>query len=297
LHPSVTIARSRSRHASDIVVRFTGIVGYNGDGPETENRTYSEESFVQRLFDKVALVTGATSGIGKATAMLFAREGAKVAIAARREEEGRQVVREILDHGGEAIFVRTDVAQAEDCAAAVARTVASFGKLDIAFNNAGITSFGRPVADTDEQAWSTVIDVNLTGTFLSMKYEIPEILKAGGGSIINMSSAYGLAGSAFGACSYHASKHGVIGLTRAAALEYAKEKLRVNAICPAFVATDMIGAFLEQPEQAAQLAALHPVGRMGTLAETAEAVVFLASDASTFITGTTLSIDGGMGAG
>ncbi|ABI91769.1 short chain dehydrogenase family protein [Burkholderia ambifaria AMMD] len=252
---------------------------------------------MERLFDKVALVTGATSGIGKATAMLFAREGAKVAIAARREEEGRQVVREILDHGGEAIFVRTDVAQAEDCAAAVARTVASFGKLDIAFNNAGITSFGRPVADTDEQAWSTVIDVNLTGTFLSMKYEIPEILKAGGGSIINMSSAYGLAGSAFGACSYHASKHGVIGLTRAAALEYAKEKLRVNAICPAFVATDMIGAFLEQPEQAAQLAALHPVGRMGTLAETAEAVVFLASDASTFITGTTLSIDGGMGAG
>nr|WP_282960911.1 glucose 1-dehydrogenase [Burkholderia ambifaria] len=285
------------RHASDIVVRFTGIVGGNSDGPETENRTHSEESFVERLFDKVALVTGATSGIGKATAMLFAREGAKVAIAARREEEGRQVVREILDHGGEAIFVRTDVAQAEDCAAAVARTVASFGKLDIAFNNAGITSFGRPVADTDEQAWSTVIDVNLTGTFLSMKYEIPEILKAGGGSIINMSSAYGLAGSAFGACSYHASKHGVIGLTRAAALEYAKEKLRVNAICPAFVATDMIGAFLEQPEQAAQLAALHPVGRMGTLAETAEAVVFLASDASTFITGTTLSIDGGMGAG
>nr|WP_282961247.1 glucose 1-dehydrogenase [Burkholderia ambifaria] len=297
MHPSVTVARSRSRHANDVVVRFTGIVGYNGDGPETENRTHSEESFVQRLFDKVALVTGATSGIGKATAMLFAREGAKVAIAARREEEGRQVVREILDHGGEAIFVRTDVAQAEDCAAAVARTVASFGKLDIAFNNAGITSFGRPVADTDEQAWSTVIDVNLTGTFLSMKYEIPEILKAGGGSIINMSSAYGLAGSAFGACSYHASKHGVIGLTRAAALEYAKEKLRVNAICPAFVATDMIGAFLEQPEQAAQLAALHPVGRMGTLAETAEAVVFLASDASTFITGTTLSIDGGMGAG
>ncbi|WP_017777641.1 glucose 1-dehydrogenase [Paraburkholderia kururiensis] len=252
---------------------------------------------MQRLINKVALVTGATSGIGKATAILFAREGAKVAIAARREEEGQQVAREIREFGGEAIFVRTDVAKAEQCAAAVSRTASAFGKLDIAFNNAGITSFGKPTADTEEQMWDAVIGVNLTGTFLSMKYEIPEILKAGGGSIINMSSAYGLVGSTFGACSYHASKHGVIGLTRAAALEYAKEKLRVNAICPAFVATDMIGNFLEEdPGHAALLASLHPVGRMGRLDEMAEAVVFLASDASTFVTGTTLSIDGGMGA-
>lgn len=252
---------------------------------------------MQRLLNKVALVTGATSGIGKATAALFAKEGAKVAIAARREDEGQQVVRAIRELGGEAIFVKTDVAKADDCAAAVARTVAAFGKLDIAFNNAGITSFGKPTADTDEQAWDAVIDVNLKGTFLSMKYEIPEMLKAGGGSIINMSSAYGLIGSTFGACSYHASKHGVIGLTKAAALEYAKEKLRVNAVCPAFVATEMIGDFLEEDAgHAALLASLHPVGRMGTLEDMAEAVVFLASDASTFITGTTLSIDGGMGA-
>ncbi|KGE10816.1 MAG: glucose 1-dehydrogenase [Paraburkholderia tropica] len=251
---------------------------------------------MQRLLNKVALVTGATSGIGKATALLFAKEGAKVAVAARREKEGQQVVREIRESGGQAIFVKTDVAKAEDCAAAVSRTVSAFGKLDVAFNNAGITSFGKPTADTDEQAWDAVIDVNLKGTFLSMKYEIPEILKAGGGSIINMSSAYGLVGSTFGACSYHASKHGIIGLTKAAALEYAKEKLRVNAVCPAFVATDMIGAFLEKPELAAQLAALHPLGRMGSLEEMAETVVFLAGDASTFITGTTISIDGGMGA-
>lgn len=250
-----------------------------------------------RLVDKVAILTGGTSGIGKATALLFAKEGAKVAIAARREDEGQQVVREIRDMGGEAIFVKTDVTKADDCASAVSRTVASFGKLDIAFNNAGISHSGQATADTDEAAWDAVIDVNLKGTFLSMKYEIPEILKAGGGSIINMSSTYGLIGSALGACSYHASKHGVIGITRAAALEYAKQKLRINAVCPAFVATDMISKFLADPDVAAHLASLHPVGRMGTLEETAEAVVFLASDASTFITGTTLSIDGGMAAG
>jgi NAD(P)-dependent dehydrogenase (short-subunit alcohol dehydrogenase family) len=252
---------------------------------------------VSRLVEKVALVTGGTSGLGKATAMLFAREGAKVTVAARREDEGQQVVREIREKGGEAIFVKTDVTKAEDCASAVSQTVKSFGKLDIAFNNAGISHSGQTTADTDEQAWDAVIDVNLKGTFLSMKYEIPEMLKTGGGSIINMSSTYGLIGSTFGACSYHASKHGVIGITRAAALEYAKEKLRINAVCPAFVATDMISKFLEDPDLAAHLASLHPVGRMGTLEETAEAVVFLASDASTFITGTTLSIDGGMAAG
>jgi NAD(P)-dependent dehydrogenase (short-subunit alcohol dehydrogenase family) len=251
---------------------------------------------MQRLLNKVALVTGASSGIGRASALLFAKEGAKVAIAARRQEEGEKVVREIRELGGEAIFVKTDVARAEDCEAAVSRTVAAFGKLDVAFNNAGITSFGKPTAETDEQAWDAVIDINLKGVFLSMKYEIPEILKAGGGSIINMSSAYGLKGSTFGACAYHASKHGVIGLTKAAALDYAKEKLRVNAVCPAFVATDLIHELLDDPEQVARLDALHPLGRMGTLEEMAEAVVFLAGDASTFITGTTLSIDGGMGA-
>ncbi|WP_027214117.1 glucose 1-dehydrogenase [Burkholderia sp. WSM2232] len=249
---------------------------------------------MSRLKGKVALVTGGTSGIGKATALLFAKEGAKVVIAARREDEGRQVVREINDIDGEAIFVRTDVTSAHDCANAVAEAVASFGKLDIAFNNAGIQITGKPVAETDEHAWDQVIGINLKGTFLSMKYEIPEILKAGGGSIINMSSAYGLVGSAFGACSYHASKHAVIGITKAAALEYASHKIRVNAICPAFVKTDLTAQYLDDPELAKVVTSLLPVGRLGTLEEMAEAVTFLASDASAFITGTTLTIDGGM---
>ena len=252
---------------------------------------------MSRLKEKVALVTGGNSGIGKATALLFAKEGAKVAIAARREDEGQYVLREIREAGGEAIFVKTDVTKPDDCAAAVSQTVAAFGKLDIAFNNAGVQVSGKPVADTEEHEWDFVVGVNLKGTFLSMKYEIPEILKAGGGSIINMSSTFGLIGSTFGACAYHASKHGIIGITKAAALEYAKQKIRVNAVCPAFVATDFIEEFLADPDRAEQLKALHPVGRLGTLEETAEAVLFLASDASPFITGTTLSIDGGYAAG
>ncbi|CAM2171555.1 Cyclohexanol dehydrogenase [Burkholderia latens] len=249
-----------------------------------------------KLQDKVALVTGGSSGIGRVAALLFAAEGARVAIASRRTEEGLAVVEEIRRAGGEAMFVKTDVSKAEDCANAVARTAREFGRLDVAFNNAGVESFGKAVADTDEQTWDFVVDINLKGVFLSMKYEIPEMLKSGGGAIVNMSSTYGLVASAFGGCAYHASKAGILGLTKAAALEYAKQNIRVNAICPAFVATAMVEKFLEETGMTDQIRGFHPIGRLGTEKEIAEAVVFLASDASSFVTGTALSVDGGMAA-
>ncbi|AKM45095.1 MULTISPECIES: glucose 1-dehydrogenase [Burkholderia] len=249
-----------------------------------------------KLHEKVALVTGGSSGIGRTTALLFAGEGARVAIASRRIDEGLAVVEEIRRAGGEALFVKTDVSSAADCAHMVAQTVREFGKLDIAFNNAGVEAFGKAVADTDEASWDYVMDINLKGMFLSMKYEIPEMLKAGGGAIVNMSSTYGIVASAFGGCSYHASKAGILGLTKAAALEYAKQNIRVNAICPAFVATAMVEKFLDETHMTDQIKAFHPVGRLGTEQEIAEAVTFLASDASSFMTGAALSVDGGMAA-
>ncbi|VWD36501.1 short-chain dehydrogenase [Burkholderia lata] len=251
---------------------------------------------VLKLHEKVTLVTGGSSGIGRATALLFAGEGARVAIASRRVDEGLAVVEEIRRAGGEALFVKTDVSMAEDCARMVAETVRVFGRLDVAFNNAGVEAFGKAVADTDEASWDYVMDINLKGMFLSMKYEIPEMLKAGGGAIVNMSSTYGVVASAFGGCAYHASKAGILGLTKAAALEYAKQNIRVNAICPAFVATAMVEKFLDETRMTDQIKAFHPVGRLGTEKEIAEAVTFLACDASSFMTGTALSVDGGMAA-
>jgi NAD(P)-dependent dehydrogenase (short-subunit alcohol dehydrogenase family) len=214
-------------------------------------------------------------------------------IAARREENGRAVVREICNAGGEAVFVKVDVTRAEDCANAVKQTIKAFGRLDIALNNAGVETYGNNVAQTDEDEWDRVVDTNLKGVFLSMKYQIPEMLKAGGGSIINMASILGLVGAAFGAAPYHASKHGVIGLTKAAALEYAKQNLRINALCPGVIKTEMNDRWLGDTGLREQVAAMHPMGRIGVPAEIADAALFLASDASTFITGTTLTIDGG----
>jgi NAD(P)-dependent dehydrogenase (short-subunit alcohol dehydrogenase family) len=267
-----------------------------GNDIEDRSHQHKSENALLKLKEKVALVTGGSSGIGRTTALLLAKEGAQVAIASRRDEEGQSVVDEIRESGGEAIFVKTDVSQADDCANAVARTVGAFGKLDIAFNNAGVEVFGKPVAETDESTWDYVVGINLKGMFLSMKYEIPEMLKAGGGSIVNMSSTYGLVASAFGGCGYHASKAGIIGLTKAAALEYAKQQIRVNAICPAFVATAMVEKFLDETGMTDQIKGFHPVGRLGTEDEMAQAVVFLASNDSSFITGTALSVDGGMAA-
>ena len=251
---------------------------------------------MRKLQEKTALVTGGSSGIGRTTALLFAKEGAQVAIASRRQQEGMDVVEEIRQAGGEAIFVKTDVSIADDCANAVAQTVRAFGKLDVAFNNAGVEVFGKPVAEMDEATWDFVVDINLKGIFLSMKHELPEMLKAGRGSIVNMSSTYGLVASSFGGCGYHASKAGIIGLTKAAALEYASQGIRVNSVCPAFVATAMVEKFLQETDMTEQIKRFHPIGRLGTESEIAQAVLFLASSDASFMTGAALSVDGGMAA-
>lgn len=244
--------------------------------------------------DRVVLITGGSSGIGKATALAFAREGTKVVVSARRSEEGEQVARQIKEAGGEAIFVKADVAKREDVEALVQTTVATYGRLDFAFNNAGIEGTpGVPTADYSEETWDQIININLKGVWLCMKYEIPHLLKQKGGAIVNMASIAGLVGGGIGA-GYHASKHGVVGLTRTAAIEYAPQGLRVNAVAPAVIRTDMTerAGFLA-PEMEAPIAALHPLGRVGVPDEVAGAVVWLCSEAASFITGQTLPIDGG----
>ena len=243
---------------------------------------------------KVALVTGGNSGLGKASALAFAKEGAKVVLSARRAEEGAQVAQLIKDAGGEAFFARADMSEKADIEALIARTVEAYGRLDFAVNNAGIEgTLFVPTADYSEDTWDEVININLKGVWLCMKYEIPHILKQKGGSIVNMSSVAGLVGGPIGAA-YHASKHGVIGLTKAAAVEYANQGLRVNAVAPAVIRTAMTdrGGF-HTPELEPQLMALHPMGRFGTPEEVAGAVMWLCSDAASFITGHVLPIDGG----
>jgi len=247
---------------------------------------------------KVALITGGSSGIGRAAAVAFAKTGARVVVAARRRAEGEETLRLVEAAGSEGIFVPADVRRAAEVRAMVEACVETYGGLDYAFNNAGIegSAFVK-TADYDEETFREVIDVNLTGVFLSMKYEIPALLARGGGAIVNMSSVAGLIGGVVGAA-YHASKHGVIGLTKTAALDYATAGIRVNAVCPAVITTDMASRlFYQDPEVAKQIVAMHPMGRVGTVDEVASAVVWLCSDQSSFITGETLRIDGGMLAG
>lgn len=245
--------------------------------------------------DKVVLVTGGNAGIGRAAAEGFAAQGAKVVIAARREREGTEAVVRISDAGGEAVFVQADVSKSEDVRRMVAACVETYGGLDCAFNNAGVLgSKFVPTGEFDEAIWDQVIDVNLKGVFLSMKYEIPEMLRRGGGAIVNMSSVAGLMGGRL-SVAYTASKHGVIGVTRAAANEYAGQGIRINAVCPAVTATDMAqDAFLNDPETAERVTAMHPIGRIATPEEAAAAVLWLASDAASFVTGVALPVDGGL---
>jgi NAD(P)-dependent dehydrogenase (short-subunit alcohol dehydrogenase family) len=241
---------------------------------------------------KVALITGGSSGIGRATALAFAAEGACVAIAARRSEESQEIVREITAKGGDAIFVQTDITQPDQVERMVKTTVDFYGRLDFAFNNAGVlgTPF-VPCPDYKLETWDQVISVNLTGVFLSMKYEIPAILASGGGAIVNMSSIAGQVGGP-GGIAYYASKHGVIGCTKAAALEFAARGVRVNAICPAVIETDMADQFVPQARDA--ILAGHPIGRFGKPDEAANVVTFLCSPKASFITGHALAIDGGL---
>jgi NAD(P)-dependent dehydrogenase (short-subunit alcohol dehydrogenase family) len=242
---------------------------------------------------KVALVTGGTSGIGKVTAFAFAKEGAKVVLSGRREKEGLAVVEEIKKAGGTAHFVQADVAKEADVKRLVAETVAKFGRLDIAFNNAGIESTG-PITEASEAEYRRVFDINVWGVLASMKHEVPAMLKTGGGAIINTSSIAGHVGMG-NVSVYIASKHAVEGLTKSAALEYAKQGIRVNAVAPAGIVTEMYERFTggEDTEQGKAFAAMHPVGRVGRSEEVAAAVLYLASDAAKFTTGISLPVDGG----
>jgi NAD(P)-dependent dehydrogenase (short-subunit alcohol dehydrogenase family) len=248
-----------------------------------------------QLNGKVALVTGGASGIGRATALAFAREGAKLIIADMNEEGGQQTVHMIAEHGGEATFVQVDVSRATEVAAMISRTVQTYGRLDCAHNNAGIGSRPRVLLhELSEESWDRVISINLKGVWLCMKYEIIQMCTQGGGAIVNTASIMGLVGSWSRSGAYNASKHGVVGLTKTAALEYAKSGIRVNAVCPGYIRTPLIEeALTSNPEMEAQIVARHPVGRMGRPEEIAEAVVWLCSDAASFVTGHTMTVDGG----
>ena len=248
-----------------------------------------------RLDGKVALVTGGASGIGRATALTFAREGAKLVIADMNEDGGQQTVHVITEKGGEAIFVRADVSKAVEVQALISQAVETYGRLDCAHNNAGIGSRTRaPLHECTEKTWDRVLAINLTGVWLCMKYEIIQMLTQGSGTIVNTASIMGLVGSWSGTAAYNASKHGVVGLTKTAALEYATAGIRVNAVCPGYIQTPLIEAALtSNPALEAQIVARHPVGRMGKPEEIAEAVVWLCSDAASFVTGHTMTVDGG----
>ncbi len=242
---------------------------------------------------KVALVTGGNAGIGKASALKFAEHGASVVIAARRTEEGEAVADEIRGSGGNATFVRTDVAKWADVQAAVAKAVETYGRLDFAFNNAGTLPGHAPLHEVSEDDWDRVMDVNLKGVWLCMKAEIGQMLTQGGGVIVNDSSVGGLRGGRnWGP--YHISKHGVIGLTRVAALEYVQQGIRVNAVCPGFVDTAMTQSFYGDIAGRDAISAQQPAGRHGAPEEIAEAVAWLCSDAASFVNGVALPVDGGI---
>ncbi len=248
------------------------------------------------LGGKIALVTGGGSGIGKATALVFAREGAKVVVADVAEEGGKETVRLIKEAGGDAIFVKCDVKEAKDAEAMVKKAVDTYSRLDCAFNNAGIGVPGT-TAECTEEDWDRTISINLKGVWLCMKYEILQMLKQGGGVIVNTASAGGLIGTP-GVAAYTASKHGVVGLTKTAALEYVKAGIRVNAVCPGSILTPMIEASMSaHPELTESVLSKHPIGRFGKPEEIAEAVLWLCSDAASFVVGAAFSVDGGVVAG
>lgn len=243
---------------------------------------------------KVALVTGAGSGIGRATALAFAREGARVVVNDRNTDGGDETVEQILAAGGEAVLLVADVSQADDVDRLIAQTVETFGQLDFAFNNAGVEGPSTEIIDGQEADWDRVIDVNLKGTWLCMRAELRQMLAQGSGAIVNCSSVAGLVGFPTSA-PYVASKHGVIGLTKTAALEVATKGVRVNAVCPGVIDTAMVERALGTGEQAdAATQAMEPMGRMGRPEEIASAVLWLCSPGAGFVTGESLVVDGGM---
>ena len=251
----------------------------------------------QEFAGKVALVTGGGSGIGREAAIVLARRGARVMVVDWNEEGAAETASTIAAAGGEAAHLAVDVSRADDTRAMVDATVARFGRLDVAINNAGVGGVRARTADYPHDAWEQVIAVNLTGVYLSMKHEIPAMLAGGGGAIVNVSSVAGVLGFPHHSA-YSASKHGVIGLTKTAALEYARAGIRVNAVCPAFTRTPMVDALTSgSAEYEQKLADAIPIGRLGTVAEIADAIAWLCSDAAKFTNGHALVLDGGLSIG
>jgi NAD(P)-dependent dehydrogenase (short-subunit alcohol dehydrogenase family) len=246
-----------------------------------------------QMVGKIALVTGGSSGIGKATALAFANEGARVVIASRTQETGEQVVHTIGQAGGEAIWIRTDVTQAAQVESMIQQIVDTYGQLDYAFNNAGSGGRGGLVADIEEDDWDEKITGYLKSVWLCTKYEIREMLRQGGGAIVNNSSVDGQRGFPWDPA-YSAAKHGVLGLTKSAAMQYADKGIRINAVCPGWIRTPPVESRLERdPEAEAQMILHQPIGRLGRAEEVAEAVVWLCSEGASLVVGAALAVDGG----